>query len=1055
MQFTCNKNAVGSSVAMTPKSASARFFPRGLGTVLLLLTIPVQTAFAQYAQLSGVVTDPSGAVVTSASVEIENAGTHARWSTKPNGEGLYVAPSLTPGQYKIVVKAPGFAEQHADGITLNVAGKVVLDFRLVVGATGESLNVEASGLEIDTVDATVSTVVDRRFVENTPLNGRSFQSLMALMPGANIVPSAGAGQSGEISVNGQRTEANYFTVDGVAANTGASVSGSGAPGAGFSGATATSSALGTTQSLVSIDALQEFRASTSTYSAEYGRTPGGQFQFMTKSGTNEFHGSLFDYLRNDVLDARNYFDSVKVRERQNDFGGTFAGPLDIPGLYKGTNRTFFFFAYEGLRLRNPTPSTLYRVPSAALRAAAPAELRPLLAAFPVANGPDAGNGLADFRSGYSSPSAIDTSSIRIDHSFGDNLKIFGRYSDSPSDSTSRQISNPAQVNATVRNVKTATLGVTTLFGPSMTNDLRLNVTGNDYRSERYIDTFGGANPVRLSSLPGMQDTSWLTFMFFYDIYPYYLLEPQANRQRQFNLVDTFTHVMGRHTMKYGFDFRRLTSSEMLPSIWQIVYYTSADDIIANRPAGLTVYRQSVDMKAVFPNSSAFLQDEWKVNRRLNVSLGLRWEINPAPHDANGNTPYTLDQIADLSTAKLAPQGTALWKTTYLNLAPRAGVAYSLGSWTGRDTILRAGAGWFYDTGSTLAAEGYYGVGYYGNKSFTNVPFPLSASALDTTPTPNAQAPYNTAVRAFDPHLKLPYALQWNVTLEQPLGENQSVTVGYVGSAGRRLLAQRFYDPRNNPAFANGFGVYVTANQSSSSYNSLQVRFQRSLSRGLQALVSYSWSHAIDDATSNFTLYNLERASSDYDVRHSLQAALSYDISSPQSGSMAKVFGHWSVDGRVSGRSALPVDLIGTQGLDQGSMMTVNFHPNVVPGAPVYIADGNAPGGRRINIAAFAPAAAGIEGNSGRNFARGFDATQTDLTLRREFAIRERAGLQLRIEVYNLFNHPVFGSIYNNLSNGPQLFGRAYNTQNVQLGGLSPLYQSGGARSIQLALRFHF
>ncbi len=247
---------------------------------------------------------------------------------------------------------------------MDVGGRLLRNVTLRVGSEQQTVQVDGSGETLNTTDATVSTVINRQFVENLPLNGRSFQALITLAPGTEVVPSSGVGSSGEISVNGQRTEANYYTIDGVSANTGATVNTvSGTPGAGFSGSTPQESALGTTQSLVSIDALEQFRTSTSTYAAEYGRTPGGQFNFITRSGTNRWHGEAFDYLRNDALDARDTFDTTKLPERQNDFGGTLGGYLRIPGLYNGRNRTFFVFSYEGLRLANPVASQLYEVPS--------------------------------------------------------------------------------------------------------------------------------------------------------------------------------------------------------------------------------------------------------------------------------------------------------------------------------------------------------------------------------------------------------------------------------------------------------------------------------------------------------------------------------------------------------------------------------------------------------------------------------------------------------------------------------------------------------------------
>jgi hypothetical protein len=914
----------------------------------------------------------------------------------------------------------------------------------------------------------VSTVIDRQFVENLPLNGRSFQALMTLAPGVLIVPSQGVGQSGELSVNGQRTEANYFTVDGVSANIGASVSSSGFTGAGFGGATPGETALGTTQSLVSVDALQEFRATTSTYSAEYGRTPGGQFSFQTRSGANQYHGTAFDYLRNDALDANNWFNGytnnppiAKQALRQNDFGGTLGGFIDIPHLYNGRDKTFFFFSYEGLRLINPTPSQLYEVPSASLRQNAPVALQPFLSSFPVSTQPDNGNGLSYYTAGYSAPSSIDTSSIRIDHSISDKFKIFGRYSDSPSNSTARQPSDLAQVNATIINVKTVTLGATSVLTSKINNEFRFNVTGDDYKSSRTLDNFGGATPLNLSGIPGLQSNSWLTFFLFYDLYPYYLLEPQSNRERQVNVVDTFTHTLGRHNLKYGVDYRRLVVSEELPPLWEVGFYYSEASVLSNQADGINMYKQTINMKAVYPNTSLFVQDEWKVNDRLSLSYGLRWELNPAPHDANGNTPYTVDQITDLATVKLAPKGTPLWQTIYTNFAPRLGVAYQAHNGRGNGTVLRAGGGLFYDTGTQLAADGYYGVGTTGFKSFNGDPFPLTTAQIASVPEPNANAPYNVAVWGFDPHLKSPYTVQWNAAVEQQLGEQQTLNINYVASASRRLLTQNFYSPDllGNPNFISGNGLYLTTNRASANYQSLQVRFQRTLSHGFQSLLAYTWSHSLDDASTNFTIYELERGPSDFDIRNNFQAALSYDVPGHYDNPLLSyALKHWSLDARISARSSLPVDILSKTTVDSDSGQGLEFHPDRIATQPLYVFNPLAPTGRQINPQAFQEKddANGnvIEGNAGRNAARGFDAVQADMTLRRDFPFTERVGLQFRAEAYNVFNHPSFGSIYNSLDNGP-LFGQAYTTLGSQLGGLSSIYQLGGSRSMQVALKLHF
>src|SRR5260370_3344191 len=263
---------------------------------------------------------------------------------------------LRPGHYTLTVSKNAFADVVVDRIVLNVGDDKRLQLSLKVGSAAQTVNVDGSGLSINTIDASVSTVVDRKFVENMPLNGRSFQDLVSMTPGVVTQSSQAGGfvqYQGDFSVNGQRTESNYYTVDGVSGNSGAGYA-NGSAQIGTAGSISASTALGTTQSLVSVDALQEFRVSSSTYSAEYGRTPGGQFSLSTRSGTNALHGAVFDYLRNDLLDANDWFNNHngirKTPLRQNDFGGTLGGPIEIPHLYGGRERSFFFVSYEALRL---------------------------------------------------------------------------------------------------------------------------------------------------------------------------------------------------------------------------------------------------------------------------------------------------------------------------------------------------------------------------------------------------------------------------------------------------------------------------------------------------------------------------------------------------------------------------------------------------------------------------------------------------------------------------------------------------------------------------------
>lgn len=1027
-----------------------------LGCVAVLLALFGHAAAAQNATVGGTVTDPSGAVVAGAQAALTNKATQVKFAAVSNKEGAYTLAGVAPGAYDLTVTAAGFKTEQRTGIVVNVGARIELDVKLSVGATAESVTATASGQNIDTTDATVSTVIDRQFVENIPLNGRSFQSLMTISPGTEVVPSQGQGSSGEVSVNGQRTEANYFTVDGVSANTGATVSSAGAIGAGFSGATPQSSALGTTQAIISIDALEEFRASTSSYSAEYGRTPGGQFSFISRSGTNHFHGTAYEFLRNDALDAKNYFDTTKLPERQNDFGGTLGGPVLIPHLYNGRDKLFFFFSYEALRLQNPQAATLTEVPSATLRSTAPVALQPFLKAFPVSSGADLGNGLSNFTAGYSAPSHLDDRNIRVDYAINNRFKLFGRYTDVPSDSMLRQPTDLAQVNATVRNVKMAVLGLDTVVSNSIVNELRFGLTGNDYKSQRYLDNFGGATPLKISSAPGLSDGDWMTFFLFYGLYPYYLIEPQSNRQRQTNVVDSLTYAAGHHTLKFGVDYRRLVTSEELPPLWEITYYLSEAAVLSNSPAGLIVYKQSIDMKDLTPNFSLYAQDEWKVTNRLSASLGLRWDVNPAPTDVNGNQPYTVTQITNLATTTAAPKGTALWKTAYGNFAPRLGLAYQLFRQPGYETVVRAGGGLFYDTGSAQSAQGYYGIGTTG-VGFYSGGFPATQAQVQSTPAPSAAAPYNAPIFAYDPNLKPPYTEEWNGAVEQSLGRAQTLTVNYVGSSSHRLLVQRLYEPQvyGNTAFSSGNGLYITNNAAKGNYHALQARFDRKMMQGLQLLASYTWAHNLDTATSNFLVYTLEKGPSDYDIRNNFQTALSYEVGGHWSNpAVAYALQHWAIEGRVSARSALPVDITQQTSGVTSSGTSIIYHPNRVANQPLYVTGSQYPGGRAINYNAFA-VTNNTEGNAGRNSARAFDAVQTDLTLRRDFPIRDALGVEFRMEGYNVFNHPIYGSIYNSLSSGASLFGQAYGTENSQLGGLGSLYQVGGPRSLQASLKVHF
>ncbi len=315
--------------------------------------------------------------------------------------------------------------------------------------------------------------------------------------------------------------------------------------------------------------------------------------------------------------------------------------------------------------------------------------------------------------------------------------------------------------------------------------------------------------------------------------------------------------------------------------------------------------------------------------------------------------------------------------------------------------------------------------------------------------------------ATNPHLSSPYSLQWNAALEQAIGQNQSLTLSYIASTGRQLYLPKQFLPYflGNTNFSQNAYLTLTNNGASSSYNSFQVQFNRRLTRGMQALVSYTWSHSIDDATNKASVFEQLRSASDNDIRNNFELALTYEIPrSYQNVFISALLKHWSLDSRISARSALPIDLIGYNAIGGGSGLQITYHPNVIGGIPIYVHDDIVPSGRRINTAAFETAydAAGnpIEGDSGRNSVRGYDAVEDNVAVQRDFPIHERLSLLFRIEAFNVLNQPIYGAVYNDIEE-VGLFGTASGTLNNQLGVLNPLYQAGGPRSMQAALKLHF
>ena len=1030
---------------------------------LLFLCLYPLAMYAQTAEVGGAVQDPTGAVIAKASVEFRNEDTGVRRQTTTNSDGYYHITGIDPGKYDATVQASGFKTLTRENIVFHVADKAQIDFKMQVGQETQSITVDGSGLQINTTDASVSTVIDSKFVENIPLNGRSFQDLISMTPGVTTAsPQFGSGAgyigaTGDFSVNGQRTESSNYIVDGISANVG-SGNGYGVNGAATGGAVAASTALGTTQSLVSVDDLQEFRVLSSAYSAEYGRSPGGQFSLQTRSGTNKLHGGAFDYLRNNFFDANDWFNDHYgepiVALRQNDFGGTLGGPILIPRFYDGRHKSFFFGSYEGLRLTQPQAASAQLVPDQYLREQAPAAIQAILNVFPLPTpgGIDYGDAsnpsLAQFLKSYSVPSQIDSTSLRLDHSLGVKLSLFLRAAYTPSFADTRSLSSVSKV---AFGTQTYTLGATSQLSTLMTDDFRLGFARSNSKVLQYLDSFGGATPINLAAAVGAGPSLNAEPSVFLDFAPGYTeisTGPSANGLLQWNAVDTLSYVAGKHTLKFGADYRRLASpiTRLSPEVYASFF--GASDVL-NNAATETSVEVLVNSTPVFQEFAAFAQDEWRLRPALALSLGLRWEVNPPPTGANGRDAYTVSgSLLEPSTLAIAPRGTPLWQTPWFNFAPRLGVAWQARNKPGWEATLRTGGGVFFDTDNQVASSGFIGVGFGATQSYFGVPLPLTPQQIDL---PIGITPPYTTTYAFPSHLQMPYTLEWNVSLEQALGKVQSFTVSYVGSNGRRQLEEKELSISSfNPNF-----TYVLSFDGglSSSYNSLQAKFQRSLSHGVQALGSYTWSHAIDFGSTYSVLYVL-RGDADFDVRNTFTGALSWDLPQISQGvAMKTLFNHWGLDGRVIARSGFPVNIKGRLRIDPANGNFYYTGVNVVPNQPIYLYDSQYPGGRAINPAAFTTPSGTSVGNAPRNFVRGFGESQFNFAARREFDLHDRLRLQFRAEAFNLMNHPNFGYVDPNLTD--VTFGQATKMLNQSLGTLASQYQQGGPRSLQFALKLLF
>ena len=1056
-----------------------------LATTLLLALITTHSSLVRAqensARISGIVTDQQKAVVRGAKVDLINLDTGVHYPTVSNGDGVYVifAPI---GNYRLQVDHVGFRTVIAANIVLHTEDAREINFELAVGSTSETVTVNAGATNDNPA---VSMTVTREFIENMPLNGQSFQDLIQLAPGT-VSSGFGGTSSGYYSINGQRTDSNNFTVDGVSANLGGVINQAnpGSPGSGLSGSSPAQTALDTTQSLASVDSLQEFTIQTSGYSAEYGRNPGGQVGFTTRSGTNEPHGTAFDYFRNTALDANSagndYYGIPKSAEHQNDFGGTFGGPVIIPKLYSGKDKTFYFLSYEGLRLLLPNSMSEY-TPTQAFRNWASPNVEPFLNAAPLPNGPlnqdgctvtDPATGQQNacdgmFNYAYSYPNSLDSYSGRLDNSFSKRFIAFVRYADTPS-----LISFGAgQTYSYIVNAHAWTAGLTSTISSSLVDDFRFNYSHDGEQSVENLDSVNGsvpfaknlvippayAGPYDLSmvniSVPGTGVGGGGTY------------GGTGSVQHQYEILDNATWTRGTHSLKFGSDWRHLTPEWVSTPYTSSVYITGLSDIM-NGNATLLNVDAIAPGKPVFDNLSLYVQDHWKIRRSLSVDSGLRWDFNPPPGPSNGHYPATITS-SDLSIATLAPLGTDPYKTNYHSFGPRFGFAWNAIPSKTHALTVRGSFGIFFDTAQQTIGSAY--AGSYPFAAPTNtlkeVPLPLSEMALAPPSLNFPLTPPYYLGSTVSPDLTAPYTEQWNLSVDLTLSQNNILTTSYVGNDGKKLLYSQGYNNgvEGNPNFSN---IFFTSNEARSNYNGLQVQDRGQITTGLNVVASFTWAHALDNSSNDSTLSAPIYGNSDNDLRRAFNLALNYQTRVSGADGWAKALAHgWTLSNRFAAQSGYSMNVVQAYGnLPNGGSLL--YQPDLVPGATIYLhgstADINGlpvPGSWRLNQAAFAlvptDPTTGYpirQGTLGRNFIYGPGFWTLNTAVQRNFPIHEQLHLLFRVDAFNIFNHPNYSSLGNYFPSSNFGYSNGYAGT---IGSSNALYAMGSARSLQLSLKLQF